>query len=254
MVPGGELLDRLPDRGVGDGVEPDLQPGFEPGEVRVAGGEQPVVDEELAEVFAGRPGWRRVQARVVEGGRAGAQVAQQPGDRGVAFPGVDALRPVDRDQDLDELSEARSSGVLGTGREEERGQVVAQGAAGVETAAVVLAFGAAAVAVEVGGDAGAGPAEPALAVPAREQPTLPADIALAASAHRLVEADPADPAVGPGDADLSGRPAAAVAGEPAGSPGTAAGRGTGDGSVVVQRDGESSRGLSRHGRSGRGPA
>lgn len=119
-----------PDRGVGDGVEPDLQPGFEPGEVRIAGREQPVVDQELAEVFA-----------------------------------------------------------------------------------------------------------------------------LAERADRLVETDPADPAVGPGDADLSGRPAAAVAGEPAGAPRPAAGRGSGDGPVVVRRDGQLTReGFSHHGRSGRAPA
>lgn len=87
------------------------------------------------------------------------------------------------------------------------------------------------LAVEVGGDAGAGPAEPALAVPAGKQPVLAAAVALPECPGGVVEAGPADPAVGPGGADLAGGSSAAVAGEPARRPRPAPGRGSGDGSI-----------------------
>jgi hypothetical protein len=48
VVPSGELLDRGPDGGLGDGVEFRGEPGLEPSEVFVAVGQQVVVLEQAA--------------------------------------------------------------------------------------------------------------------------------------------------------------------------------------------------------------
>jgi len=81
---------------------------------------------------------------------------------------------------------------------------------------VVFAFGSAAVTVQVGRDAGALTAEQLLPVPAGKQPLLAAPPAGAKGSGGPVEADAADLAVGPADADLAGAASAPVAGVGAG--------------------------------------
>ena len=168
-----------------------------------------MVGEQLAEVLAGCACRRGVEAVVRQGDRAVAEPTQQLVDFRVAFPGVDALGPIHVGEHVDD------AGGLGrcwpVCREQEGGEVVAQGAAGAEPSAVVLALGSAAVAVQVGGDAGAGSAELPAPVAAWEQPVPAAAGAGAVGAGGVVEADAADVAVGPADPDLAGASPAAIA-------------------------------------------
>lgn len=126
----------------------------------------------------------------------------------------------DVDQDVDQVDEFWDR--LKASGQQHAGEVMAQGAAGAEAAAVVFVFGSAAVTVQVGRDAGALAAEQTLAVTARKLPLLAALRAGAESSGGLVESDAADLAVGPADADLAGAAPAPVAGVGAGRAGSSA--------------------------------
>jgi len=95
-MPGGELLEGAPGRGDADRSEALAEPGLEPGQVGVAAGEQPVVDEQQPDVLSRGAGRRGVEAVIVERDASLAECPEQLPDPGIAFP--DGYRPLTVDE------------------------------------------------------------------------------------------------------------------------------------------------------------
>ncbi len=104
------------------GVEPGLQPGLEAGQVAVAVRQQTVVDKKIAEVPERGSAIRSVEGLVGQVDAAVAEPGEQRSDGGASFPGVDRLRPIDADEELEERCERR---VRRAGGGEQDGEVIA---------------------------------------------------------------------------------------------------------------------------------
>jgi len=143
-------LDRLP-HFVSEPIERGVDPPFEAWKVGVALGEQAMVLHQGTEVLRLFARYR-VEALVCHGCGAVAEPAQQTLDLGGAFPDQDRLWSIRGAECVDKTRQCR----VGWLAAEEPVEIVAEGAADADSAAVVSCFDVAALAVEVPGDLGAG--------------------------------------------------------------------------------------------------
>lgn len=168
-----------------------------------------MLDQQLAQVPAGPSQIGRVEAGVVQGNDAAADVDEGLSDNRVAFPGVNAFGSADRTKRRDE---SVRDGKRGTNRRcQQIGEVVPECAAGAAPVPVALAFLTAAGAIQCGDDSRTISAKSVLTVAAGQQPLSTTFIAYAVGSGGLSETDAADPAVGPGDPGLRHVAAASVA-------------------------------------------
>lgn len=152
VVPGRELFGVSPNRGVTDGGHLGGDPVLEEGEVAVTRGNQLVVLEDAPQVNCAAIIADAVEALVGHRNLAGCQLAQQLSHLGRSFPGVNAFGAVHGAEDAHQcVHGGRIGGIV----EKQRGEVVAECAACADAAPVMLGFGAAPGAVEVGVNAGA---------------------------------------------------------------------------------------------------
>ena len=188
MMPGGEPFDGGSYGRIGNLVKGVSEPRFETREVFIAQREQTVVLEQAAQVRDLSALAGRVEAVVAEWDVTAGEPGQQRLHGGGTFPGEDAFGSVHPAQDFhDRAHRHRIRGAV----DDQRAQVLAEGAAGASPMPVYLAFGVAGSALVILGDAGAGQADwPVIGAvgPAGQHAVVSADRADAVGAHRGVEA------------------------------------------------------------------